>query len=177
MFAKENFHGLNRIGDPRHEGIAGFRILDRKPEHLLYAHRAVVAKKRQPASESSRHTGCKQARSRNLVKSQGTEHVNRGCLGGWALPAYHLQPAARNIPQHDRDLATQSVQMRLNHLQNESGGDGGIECVASLFQDRHSALSRKPVGRAHHAKGSLQLGARCERHSLMITTRNYPAHD
>ena len=61
MFAKKNFHGLNRIGDPRHERIAAFRVLDRKSKYLLDTHRAVVTKKRQPTSESARHTGCKQA--------------------------------------------------------------------------------------------------------------------
>jgi len=59
VIAKKSLHCLNRIGDPRHHGIAALRVLDCKSKYLLYVHRAVVAKQRQPASERSGHASGK----------------------------------------------------------------------------------------------------------------------
>src|ERR1700722_641141 len=52
-----------------------------------------------------------------------------------------------------------TVQVRLDHLQGEGGGDGGVERVAAFFQDAHAHRGRNPVGRGDHAEHAFDFGA------------------
>jgi hypothetical protein len=52
--------------------------------------------------------------------------------------------------------------MGLDNLQGEGGCDGGIECVAALFQRGHADRRCDPMGRGHDAKGAVDLGTRRE---------------
>jgi hypothetical protein len=49
--------------------------------------------------------------------------------------------------------------MEFDHLQREAGGDGGIEGIAALFEDRHAGRGREPMGRGDDAEGAEDLGA------------------
>ena len=51
------------------------------------------------------------------------------------LAADHLGAAALDVMHDDRNVAAGTVQMRLDHLQREGGGDAGVERIAALFQD------------------------------------------
>ena len=61
-------------------------------------------------------------------------------------------------------ICVEAVQVRLNHLEDESRRDGGVECVATALENRHPALRGKPVCGAHHPEGALQLRACGEAH-------------
>src|SRR5882672_698001 len=77
---------------------------------------------------------------------------------GWALAADHLGAAAFGIVDDDRYVAAGTVQMRLDHLQREGGGDTGVKGVAALLQNTHPDRGGDPVRRGYDAKGSLDFG-------------------
>ena len=80
-----------------------------------------------------------------------------------ALAADHLGAAALHIVHDDRHIAARAVEVRLDHLQREGGGDGGIEGIAAFLERRHPDRGRNPVGRRHHAESALDLGPGGER--------------
>jgi hypothetical protein len=49
-------------------------------------------------------------------------------------------------PQQDRRLAAGAVQVRLDHLQHEAAGHGGVEGVAAALEHAHRGLRGEPVG-------------------------------
>ena len=71
-------------------------------------------------------------------------------------------------PEHGRDLAARSVQMRLDDLQHEPRRDGRIEGVAPALEHRHPRLRREPVRRRDHPEGAAQLGTGRERHARSL---------
>ena len=79
------------------------------------------------------------------------------------LAADHLGLALAHVVEDDRHVAARTVEMRLDHLQREGGGDGGIEGVAAFLQRRHADGGRDPVGRGDHAERALDLGPGGER--------------
>ena len=80
-----------------------------------------------------------------------------------ALPADHLRLALAHVIENDRHVAARPVEMRLDHLQREGGGDRGVEGVAALFQRRHADGGGDPVRRGDDAEGAFDFGARGER--------------
>ncbi len=79
-----------------------------------------------------------------------------------ALSADHLDAALTYVVDDDGDIAAGAVEMGLDHLEGEGGGDRGIEGIAALLQGRHADCRRDPVGRGDDAEGALDLGARGE---------------
>src|SRR2546430_1100737 len=65
---------------------------------------------------------------------------------GWrTLAADRLGAAALHVVHDDRDVAAGAIQMRLDHLEREGGGDAGVEGVAAFFKDGHADGGRDPV--------------------------------
>ncbi|MGF6470818.1 hypothetical protein [Paraburkholderia youngii] len=58
--------------------------------------------------------------------------------------------------------------MRLDDLQDEAGGSGGVERIAAFFEDRHRRCAREPVRRGHHAEGADQFWTGCKRHARLL---------
>jgi hypothetical protein len=65
-----------------------------------------------------------------------------------ALPAHRRAAPLALAPQHQRHLAAGPVQVRLDHLQHEAAGHGGIEGIAAALQHAHGGLRGEPVGGA-----------------------------
>ena len=49
-----------------------------------------------------------------------------------------------------------TVEVRLDDVQDEAGGDRGVVGVAAVLQDGHRRLRGEPVRRGHHAEGALE---------------------
>ena len=65
---------------------------------------------------------------------------------------------------HDcRHVAAGAVQVRLDHLQDEGGGDGGVERVAAFFQNPHPDRGCDPMRRSDDPECALDLrtGGEC----------------
>ena len=74
--------------------------------------------------------------------------------GGRALAAEHLDLAGLGRVEHRRHLARRADQMRLDDLQDEAGGDAGVEGVAARLQHRHAGGGGQPVSRGDDAEGA-----------------------
>jgi hypothetical protein len=62
--------------------------------------------------------------------------------------------AAGGVVADHRHLAARPVQVGLDHLEHEAGGDGGVERVAAVLQHGHPGPGGQPVRRGHHAEGA-----------------------
>ena len=60
----------------------------------------------------------------------------------------------------DRGFAERAVQMRLDDLQGEAGGDRRVKGSAALFEDAHRDRGGQPMGRRDDPEGAADLGAR-----------------
>ena len=70
----------------------------------------------------------------------------------------------------DRRIAARAVQMRLDDLQGEAGGGGGVEGIAAAFQHRHADLAGDPMGGGDGAEGASDFRAGGE-HGRSILSR------
>ena len=61
--------------------------------------------------------------------------------------------------EDDRQIARRAVEMRLDHLQHEACGHGGVERIAAPLEDAHADGRGDPVGRGDSAEGAANLGA------------------
>jgi len=86
-----------------------------------------------------------------------------GARGRRPLAADHLGAAAPDIVHDDRHVAARPVQMRLDHLQREGGGNPGVKGVAALFQRGHPDGGGDPVGGGHDPESALDFGTGRER--------------
>ena len=102
----------------------------------------MVAQQRQPGADGARDGGGKEARAGDEVETQLLEGLDRRAGGGDPLtgqddgsPRVRVTPAPR---EENGDLASGTVEVRLDDLEGETGGDGGVEGVAPCFEDGHS---------------------------------------
>jgi hypothetical protein len=84
------------------------------------------------------------------------------------LPADDDDVAALRVVEKDWQVAARPVQMRLDDLQREAGGDGGVERVATALQHRHACGRREPVRGRDHAERAAQLRSRRELHAARL---------
>ena len=159
-----------QVGDRRDRGIgaldqrmAVLGVADRRRQHVGDRHGAVVAQQHHPGLEHAGHAGREQAGAGHDVEAFAAVMRDRGAGRRHALAADHLGLAALDVIDDDRHVAARPVEMRLDHLQREGGGDAGVERVAAAFQDPHADGGGDPVGRGHHAESALDLGPRGER--------------
>ena len=68
----------------------------------------------------------------------------------WPQTVVHLLVGL--APQQDRHLAAGAVEVRFDHLEHETGGDGGVEGVAAALQHAHAGGRGEPVGAGDHAE-------------------------
>ena len=134
-------------------------IADGRRQNLRQLHASVIAQEQEPAVEGAGHHGGKQPRAGDQpVDARGPHRLDAGGGGRHALRAKHARlTVARRVEQH-RQIARRTVEMRLDHLQDEARGHRGVERVAALLEDRHADRRGDPVGRGHHAEGAADLG-------------------
>ena len=158
-----------------HNRMAALRVIDRRRQHVFESHGAVVAQQQHPGIEHARHAGRQQAGARHHVEAERSRKCAMVSAGRRRpLPADDLRLAALHVIENDRHVAARPVQMRLDDLQREGGGDAGIEGVAASFQNAHADRGRDPVRRGDHAEGAFDLGPGGER--IGIDLGNAGAH-
>ena len=150
-------------------------VEDRGRQHVGEPHGAVVAQQQHPGVEHAGHAGGEQAGARHHV--EGLAAVMRDGGGGRrrALAADHLDLALAHVVDDDRNVAARAVEMRLDHLQREGGGDRGVEGIAALLQGRHADRGGDPMGRGDDAERAVDLGPRGERIGIDVFHLGLPA--
>ena len=89
--------------------------------------------------------------------------MRNGCsLRRRSLPADHFDLAFTHIVHDHRHVAARPVEMRLDHLQREGGGNRGVKGVAAFFQHAHADRGGNPMRRGNDAERALDLGPRGE---------------
>ena len=152
---------LGHAGDPPADRglqrVAASRVADRVAHHVPQPERAELPQHQHPRPERAGHAGGQQPAAGHQVEPEGGERLQRGGGRRGPLPAEHEGLAAPGVVGDDRDLAAGTVQVRLHHLQHEAGGDGRVERVAAVLEDRHPGRRGEPVRRGHHAEGAREF--------------------
>src|SRR6266699_3857407 len=147
--------------------MAGARVTDGKLENVAQVPRAMVAQERQPCAQAAGHTSGDEPRAWDLLEAHRPNLFDGRRLRRRALAAYDLDLSDGRIPKDDWDLASQSVEVRFDDLQDESGGDSGVECVSTPLEHRHRARGGEPVGRADNAERALDERSGSELHQRL----------
>ena len=117
----------------------------------------MVSQQAHPPTKGAGHTRRDESGARHLAKAHLVDQIDR-CRGRCGpLAADHLGLSARGVPQDDRHLATETVEVRLDDLQDKARGDCGVECIAAAVEHRHPALRGEPVRGADHSECAPQL--------------------
>ena len=148
-------------------------VPDGVPHHLAQRQRAVPLQQQHPGPERGGHAGRQQPVAGHQVKPQPPERPQRGTARRRSLAVQHEhlavpRPAARpaGVVADHRDLAAEPVHVRLDDLEHQAGGDGGVEGVAAGLQRGHAGRGGQPVGGRHHAEGARELRPGGERGAL-----------
>ena len=90
---------------------------------------------------------------------------------GRALAADHLGAAAFDVMHDDGHIAAGPVQMRLDDLQREGGGDTGVKRVAAFLQDSHADGGGDPMGRGDDPERAFDFRPGGERIGIDVAQR------
>ena len=140
LVAEECLYLGDRFRNRRDERIARARIVDGGLQDVTQPHAAVVGQQPQPSTKGARHAGGQQPGARNVVKAEGSKVAGGGGLRSRALAAYHLDRPPARVPQDDRQVTTRTVEVGLDHLEDEPGCDRRIERISASLEDRHGRL-------------------------------------
>src|SRR5438552_198407 len=163
VLAKQSLHrrdGRVRALDQR---MAFPRVADGGRKHVGEAHRAVIAQQKHPGLERAGNARGEQPRAGHHVEAEALVMGDRGFRRRGPLTADYLGLAGAHGIDDDRHVAARSVQVRLDHLQRESGCNRGIEGITALFQRRHTDRGGDPVGGGDDAERAFDLGPRGKR--------------
>ena len=105
--------------------------------HRAQRQRAVPLEQQHPGTEGGRHAGGEQAGARHEVEAEAGECVERRRGRRRALAVQHERLPAGRVEADDGHLAGRAVQVRLDDLKHEAGGDRGVERVAAVLQHGH----------------------------------------
>jgi hypothetical protein len=143
--------------------IAVLRVPDCRRQHLAQRQRAIVAQHQHPGRERAGHAGGKKAGAGHEIEAFAAIMGDGGAGRRRSLAADHFRLAAAHVVDDGRHVAAGAVEMRLDHLQHESGRDRRIERVAAFFQRRHADGGGYPVGRGDDAERAFDFRTRRER--------------
>ena len=143
--------------------MAMARVGDRGRQHVGEPHGAVVAQQQHPGVEHAGHAGGQEPGARHHVEALLAVMRDGGRGRRRTLPADHLDLALAHVVHDHRNVAARTVEMRLDHLQREGGGDRGVEGVAAFFERRHADRGGDPMGRGDDAERAVDLGPCGER--------------
>jgi len=121
-----------------------------------------VAQHQHVGVERTGHAGRQQAGAGDEVESEALVVGDGGAGRHGTLAANHLGLATLHRIQDQRHVAAGAAEMRLDHLQGEGGGHGGIESVAATLQYSHADAGGDPVRRGDDAEGADDLRPRGE---------------
>ena len=76
----------------------------------------------------------------------------------------NVSGSSRSTGTGRRNVAAGTIQMRLDDLQREAGGNSSVEGVAAAFQHGHACSRSEPVRGRDHPERSPQLRSRRELH-------------
>ena len=164
VVSKERLDGRDHLRGSGKQRMARTRIADGELENVAQVPRAMVAQERQPRAQAAGDASCDGPRARDVLEAHRADLFDGRRLRRRALAAYDLDLSDGRIPKDDRDLASQSVEVRFDDLQDESGGDSGVECVSTPLEHRHRALRGEPVRRADYAERALDERSGSELH-------------
>ncbi len=162
LLREQPLDAADRAGDLRQHGVPMLGVVDGEPEDLVQADRAVVAEQCQPGHRRTRNRSGEGTRPRYLVQPEFGECSDGRACGGGALAAQHRRRPAGQREQQAH-VSARPVQVRLDDLQGEAGGDGRIDGVPAGLQHRHSRRRREVVSGGDHSEGPLQFRAGGER--------------
>lgn len=174
VLAEQLLDGLDRGAGALDQRIAVAGIGDRRLQHVAHAHGAVLAQEHHPGFERAGDAGGEQAGARHHVEAFALVMRDGGAGRGRALAADHLGAAAPDVMDDNGDVAAGAVQMWLDHLEREGGGDARVEGVAALFEDGHADGGRDPVCGGDDAERTLDLGTRREGIGIDVAGHGLP---
>ncbi len=140
------------------------RVADREREHLVEFPGAVVAQQEQPGVDCRRNRGGQRAGPRHELEALSAVVLWGRAGRRRALPHQHdrdIRMLRRG--EHTRHVAARTVEVRLDHVQHECAGDGGVEGVAAALEHGLRGSGCQPVRRCGHAERALQRGTGGER--------------
>ena len=151
---------LGHAGDPPadrgQQRVAAGRVADRVPDHVPQPQRAELPQQHHPGPECAGHARREQPAAGHEAEAEAEaeagERLRRGGGRRGPLPAEHEGLAAPGVMGDDRDLAAEAVQVRLDYLEDEPGGDRRVERVATVLKYRQPGRRGEPVRRGHHAE-------------------------
>lgn len=149
---------LDGGGDTRQCRMPMFGVIDGGFQHLAHAHRAIVAQHQHPAVEGTGNDGCQQPVAWDQLQPFGSIMFNRGAWGR-ALCADDFDLVLLLRIKHGGHISARTAQMRLNNLEDKTGGDGGVESIAALFENGHANGRGDPVRGGDDAEGAKDFRA------------------
>ena len=164
VLAKEWLDHREGVDDPRQQRVARLGIADRELQHVREPPRAVVAQEGHPSAEGAGHAGGDQAGPWDLREPHFADVRDGRMCRRRPLAGDHFRALARGVPQEDRHLAAETIEMRFDDLEHEPGGARRIEGVAAAIEHRHRALGGEPVRRADDTERALDLRPSGESH-------------
>lgn len=118
----------------------------------------MVAQQQHPGVEGTGHGRGQRSGAGDEVEAEGAVVGDRDPGGGDALAAENPYGAVGRGDER-RELPGGPVEVRLDDVQDETGGDGRVEGVAAVLQYGHGAAGGEPVRGGHHAEGALEGGS------------------
>ncbi|QTK82857.1 Hypothetical protein AT6N2_L2196 [Agrobacterium tumefaciens] len=132
--------------DTRQRWMPVLGVIDGGFQHLAHAHRAVVAQHQHPSIEGAGDDCGEQPVAGDQLQSLSGVMPNRCATRGRALCADDFDLVLLFRIKHGRHIPAGAAQMRLDNLQDETGGDGGVEGIATPLEDCHTDRRGDPVG-------------------------------
>ena len=146
--------------------VAVPRVADRILHDVAEAEPAVALQQQHPGPEGGRHAGREQPVTGDQVEAERAERRQGGALRRGPLAVEHEHLRLRGVVADHGDLPAGPVQVGLDHLEHQPGGDGGVERIAARLQHGQPRGRGEPVRGRHHAEGARQLRPGGERRSL-----------
>ncbi len=133
------------------------RVGDRRLEHLPQRHRPEALQHQHEGAEGARDTGAEQPGAGHEIETELGEPLRRGGTRRRPLAVDDVHRVLAGTVEEHGCLATEAVLMRLDDLEHETCGGGGVEGVASPLEHRHAGLCGQPMRSRHHAEWAAEL--------------------
>ena len=171
VLLEELLHRGDRRADPLEHGVAVARVVQGGRGHLGQGHRAPVAQQDQPGLRGPGDRRGQRTGAGDPVEAGGGEVLGGGACRGRALPAEHAGHRVVGGGHDQRQVTPGAVEVRLDDLQHQAGGDRAVGGVAVQLEHPHGGLRGQPVGARDHPVGPGEGGPRGEgRHQARVAS-------
>src|SRR5690606_27156248 len=152
-------HLRDRRGNTVVHRVPVTRVVDRRRQHVGELPGAVVAQQHQPGVDGAGDGGGQRTGTGHQGESLAAVVLDTCAGRSRTLPHEHRGPARFPCRREDAGhVTTGPVEVRLDDMQDEPRGHGGVESVAAAFQDRLRRPGREPVRRGRHPEGPPEGG-------------------